>query len=295
MCVHNAITMLHQLFHQLLRVFLWTLVPVFWCVRYMFVCVCVYVWCKYCKYYTICVGKSMIWSCLESGTTCLTAVFAILYLSTYVLICWFIFICWPSYERFLVNIDRPGWQKADWKKSELFPCSFCQEQSLCCRLESSALLLEAFWCGSFLIQSSYIRQKWSIPSALDMDSACFSCGILVSWTLQGCSWSRTSQFKQWCSFLLVFYTNWQFCVILLTFHLPIQCQQCPSFPSSEFFICLLTICQVMMFFQRTIFAPSWRIFTYSYKCLLWSKEAVIWNITDVAAGWNSAEKFKTEL
>lgn len=130
MCIHNAITMLHQLFHQLLRVFLWTLVPVFWCVRYMFVCVCVYVWCKYCKYYTICVGKSMIWSCLESGTTCLTAVFAILYLSTYVLICWFIFICWPSYERFLVNIDRPGWQKADWKKSELFPCSFCQEQSV---------------------------------------------------------------------------------------------------------------------------------------------------------------------
>lgn len=145
---------------------------------------------------------------------------------------------------------------ADWKQVELSPFSLCRGQILCCRLENSALFSEVIWCGFFLTHSFYRRQKWSTSSPLDMNSACFSCGILVLWTQQVCSRSPTSQFKRCWSFLLASFAKWQFCVILLTFHLPIQCQQCPSFLSSDFFFCPLTICQVIMFFQRTIFAPS---------------------------------------
>lgn len=188
-----------------------------------------------------------------------------------------------------MNIGRIGWQNANWKKAELFPFPLHQGQILYCRLETHALFLEVYWCGFFLFR--HFTGGKNDPY-LDMDSTCFSCGILVLWTQQVCSWSPTSQFKQCWSLLLSSFTKQHFCIIFLAFHLPIQCQQCPSFPSSGFFICLLTICQVMMLFQITIIAPSWRIFTYSCKCLLWSGEAVIWNIADVAAGWNGAEKFK---
>lgn len=139
-----------------------------------------------------------------------------------------------------------------------FPLFLCVRDKYCTADWKAVLWFWKFFGGGFFYSDStfYRRQKLSVSSALDMESAHFSCGILVLWTQQVCSWSPTSQFKQCWSFLLASFTKWQFCVILLTFHLPIQCQQCPSFPSSEFFVCLLTICQVMMFFQRTIFALS---------------------------------------
>lgn len=103
--------------------------------------------------------------------------------------------------------------------------------------------------GCFFSSDSYGRQKWSVSSALDMDSARFTCGILVLGTKQLCFWSPASQFKQCWSFLLASFTKCQFCVIFLIFDLPIKCL-------AEFFICPLIICQVMMFFQSTIFVPS---------------------------------------
>lgn len=96
-------------------------------------------------------------------------------------------------------------------------------------------VLRSFSCCGFFSESVFLQKTWMIHMAWIVYAfPVASSYSYMSWTQKFCFWSPTSQFKQCWNFLLVPFTRWQFCVILLTF--PVQRQQCPSFSSSEFFI-----------------------------------------------------------